>query len=46
MVWGVSGSGKSKLVETWADGLREKAGRTLVGWAKFDRELTRFCRLE
>lgn len=44
MVWGLSGTGKSKLVETWTDQMREEKTEEqekdgfLLGWAKFDRE--------
>lgn len=37
-VWGVSGSGKSRMVEVWAKGLEARKEGPLVGFAKLDRE--------
>lgn len=39
-VWGVSGVGKSRLVELWAKELETREGghAALIGWAKLDRE--------
>jgi len=37
-VWGVSGSGKSRVVEYWAKELETRKEGPLVGFAKLDRE--------
>ena len=37
-VWGVSGSGKSRMVEVWAKRLEARKEGPLVGFAKLDRE--------
>ncbi|KAL7415778.1 hypothetical protein BDY24DRAFT_439635 [Mrakia frigida] len=38
-VWGVSGSGKSRMVEVWAKGLEARKEGPLVGFAKLDQHL-------